>query len=192
MAKSTFARISILNSTAKGGDGMIGTAIKETREEKGITQEELGQTSFLSSKTISAIETGRRNLTKESLKAICMELDDPRVYFEAANEVTGDVFALHWLDGEAADLHRASVKDKVIEELDEAIKAINLTRVYKNPIYCNTEDKKAIEESIKETIDVYVASAIYIAVMCKEYSVNIKEMFKDQKEKMINRGYVKR
>jgi len=171
---------------------VIGTAIKEAREERGMTQEELGQLSFLSDKMISAIETGRRRLTKENLKNICKELDEPRLYFEAASEVTGDVFTLHWLDGEATDLHRASVKDKVIEELDEAIKAINLTKLYKKPICCNSEDKEIIEESIQETIDVYIASAIYIAIMCKEYSVNIKGMFDQQKEKMITRRYIKR
>lgn len=44
---------------------MIGTAIKKAREEKGMTQQELGQLSFLSDKTISDIETGRRNLTRD-------------------------------------------------------------------------------------------------------------------------------
>lgn len=171
---------------------MIGTAIKEAREEKGMTQQELGQTSFLSDKMISAIETGRRKITKENLKNICRELNDPRVYFEAVSEVTGDVFALHWLDGKAADLHRSSVKDKVIEELDEATKAINLTRIYNNPKCCTLEDKKAVSESIQETIDVYIASAIYIAVMCKEFNLNIQEMFKVQKEKLISRKYIKR
>lgn len=170
---------------------MLGTVIKEAREEKGITQQNLAQNSFLSPKTISAIETGRRALTHENMRIICEELDDPVVYMEAASEVCGEVFSVHWLDGECADLHRASVKEKVIEELSEAIRAINLTKVYKNPKCCTKNDVDTVRKSVQETIDVYVASAIYVAVMCKEYSLDIKEMFKIQKQKLINRGYLR-
>lgn len=171
---------------------MIGTAIKEAREEKGMTQQELGQMSFLSDKTISAIETGRRNLTKDNLRIICKELDNPFIYFQAVSEVTGDVFNINWLDGEAADLHRAAVREKVVEEFDEAIQAISLVKTSKNPKTCTMEDVQNIVESIQETIDVYNASAIYIAVMCKEFNLDIQEMFKVQKEKLISRKYIKR
>lgn len=169
---------------------MIGTVIKEAREFNGITQKDLGKESLLSPKTISAIETGRRDITNENLKIICKELNDPRLYFEAASEITGDVFAIHWLNGNV-DLHRACVKDKVVEELCEAVKAINLTQIYKQPTCCTAEDKKEVEKSIQETIDVFNATAIYIAVMCREYSLDIKEMFRIQKEKLLKRGYLK-
>lgn len=170
---------------------MLGTVIKEAREGKGITQKDLGKGSYLSYKTISAIETGRRGITQENLKTICNGLDDPRVYMEAVNEVCGGVFSIQWLDGDAADLHRASVKEKVVEELVEALDAINLTKVYKNPRCCDTQDVNIVERSIQETIDVYIASAIYVAIMCKEYSLDIKEMFSTQKQKLISRGYLK-
>lgn len=170
---------------------MIGVAIKEARELKGITQKDLGKESLLSEKTISAIETGRRGITQENLKILCKELDDPRLYFEAASEICGDVFAINWLDGEAADLHRASVREKVIEELDEAIKAIYLTKTYKQPAACGGDDIKAIETSIKETIDVFDASAIYITVMCREFGLNIKDMFRLHKEKLIFKRFLR-
>lgn len=170
---------------------MVGLAIKESRELKGITQKDLAQVSFLSSKTISAIETGRRALTEENLKNICKELDDPRVYFEAASEICGDVFSVHWLNGDAADLHRASVKEKVIEELSEAIRAINLTKIYKNPKTCTMEEVETAKQSIQESIDVFNSSAIYIAVMCREYGFSITEMFSIHKKKLIDRKYLK-
>ncbi|WP_411680456.1 helix-turn-helix domain-containing protein [Clostridium thailandense] len=170
---------------------VLGTIIREVREHKGMTQEVLGQVSFLSDSTISAIETGRRALTQENLEIICKILDDPRLYFEVASKITDNVFNFYWLDGEAADLHRASVKEKIIEELDEAIKAIALTKTYKNPTTCNDDDIKNITKSIQETIDVFNASAIYIAVMCREFNLDIKELFNAQKKKLINRGYLR-
>lgn len=170
---------------------MIGAAIKEAREIRGITQKQLAINSYLSDKTISAIETGRREINLESLGYICDELKDPRVYFEAVNEICNGVFSIHWLDGDAADLHRASVKEKVIEELSEAIRAINLAKIYKSPKACSVEDVLVIKKSIEETIDVYSAAAIYIAVMCREYEISIEQMFNEQKNKLIKRGYVK-
>lgn len=170
---------------------MIGGVIKEARELKGISQKELGKGSCLSYKTISAIETGRRPVTQENLKNICNELDDPRVYMEAIKETCGDVFSVYWLDGECADLHRASVKEKVIEELSEAIRAINLTKVYKNPKCLNGEELRIVEKSIQETIDVYRAAALYIAVMCREFGLDIKSMFGIQTQKLIERRYLR-
>lgn len=170
---------------------MIGVAIKEARELKGITQQDLAKVSYLSYKTISAIETGRRSVTRENLKNICNELDDPRVYMEAISQICGDVFSVYWLDGKCADLHRASVKEKIIEELSEAIRAINLTKVYKNPTCLNDEELKVVQKSIQETIDVYRAAALYIAVMCREFNLDIKEMFKIQTKKLIERRYLK-
>lgn len=170
---------------------MIGVAIKEARELKGISQKDLGSGSYLSYKTISAIETGRRSVTQENLRNICNELNDPRVYFEAVSEICGDVFGVQWLDGEAADLHRASVKEKVIEELSEAIRAINLAKTYKNPSKCTKDDVEAVKASIQQTIDVFDASAIYIAIMCREFNLDIREMFRTQKQKLITRGYLK-
>lgn len=171
---------------------MIGKAIKEARELKGATQNNLAESSYLSPKTISAIETGRRAVTQDNLKIICKELDDPRVYLEATSEICGDVFGVQWLDGDSADLHRASVKEKVIEELSEAVRAINLAKVYKNPACCTKDDIDIVRKSIEETIDVYKAAAIYIAVMCREYNISIKEMFKKQSQKLIEKGYIKK
>ncbi|AKN32630.1 transcriptional regulator [Clostridium carboxidivorans P7] len=170
---------------------MIGNAIKEAREEKGFTQKYLGEASCLSQKTISAIETCRRSITQENLKNICNELNNPIVYMETINEMCGDAFSLQWLDGDAADLHRASVKEKVMEELKEAIESIHSAKVYNMPKTCKNEDLKLILKSIQDTIDVYKGSAIYIAVMCREYGVDIRGMFRIQKQKLINKGYLK-
>lgn len=170
---------------------MIGVAIKEAREERRMTQQELGQVSFLSDKMISAVETGRRSLTKEASKIICKKLNNPRVYFEMASEITGDVFSLNWLDGAAVDLHRAAVREKIIEELSEAVQAITIVKTYKNPKICSGKDIEDVTKSIQEAIDVYNASAIYVSVMCTEFNLDIKEMFRLQKEKLINRGYLK-
>jgi transcriptional regulator with XRE-family HTH domain len=170
----------------------LGLAIKGARLNRNFTQEAVGSMGFCSGKLVSAIERGKRQASFDILGNITKELDDPRLYMEAANEVTGGVFGVSWLDGECADLHRASVKEKVIEELSEAMRAINQVRVYDNPKASKQEQKDLARKSIMESIDVYNAIAHYIAVMCNEYGFSIKELFSEHREKLIDRGYLRR
>lgn len=169
---------------------MLGTAIKEARGRLGITQADLAENCYLSDKTISAIETGRRGINTDTLKYICKRLDNPRTYLEAIDNWGEGIFTPHWLDGQAADLHRASVKEKTIEELSEAIRAINLVKTYKNPDTCGQEERKVIERSIQETIDAFNACAIYVAIICEEFGFSVKDEFNIQRQKLIERGYM--
>ncbi|MDT8717628.1 helix-turn-helix transcriptional regulator [Clostridium sp. 19966] len=169
----------------------IGLAIKESREIKHITQETVGAMAYCSGKLISAIERGDRNINLSLLKSIASSMDEPRIYMEAANEITDGVFGVPWLDGELVDLHRSSVKEKSIEEFEEAINAIKLTRISDNPKACKQEQRDRVRKSILEVIDVYVAAAHYIAIMCREYDFDIKVLFNEQREKLIEHGYLK-
>jgi transcriptional regulator with XRE-family HTH domain len=170
---------------------VISDALKEARLEKKLTQDEVGKLTFLSNKTLSHYETGRRSVTDEALSILTHKLDCSRLYIEAANEVTGGVFAVPWLDGENTDLHRASVKEKCVEELEEALAAINLIKVTSNPRFCNEEQKELVKESIEEVIDVYIAAAHFVAIMCQEYCFDVKQMFMDQRKKLKKNGYIK-
>lgn len=170
----------------------LGLAIREARINRNFTQKTVGSIGFCSGKLISAIERGERQPSVDVVERLTKELDDPRLYMEAANEVTGGVFGVSWLDGDCVDLHRASVKEKVIEELSEAIRAINNVKVYDNPKAIKPDRKEYAKKSIQESIDVYDAIAHFIAVMCNEYGLSIKEMFKEHRQKLMERGYLKR
>jgi transcriptional regulator with XRE-family HTH domain len=170
----------------------IGLAIRESRQIKRYTQEDVGAMGYCSGKMISAVERGERQISVDVLKNITKGIDEPRVYMEAAAEITGGVFAVSWLDGDCVDLHRSSVKDKVIEELAEAIKAVSSAKVTDNPRLCKMDQREKVKESIEEVIDVYVAAAHYVAIMCREYNFDVKEMFQAQRQKLIEHGYLKR
>lgn len=171
---------------------MLGKVIRAYREQKGLTQEEYCKYYRVSRKTLSAIENGDRDIGVNRLQAVIKELNDPRLYLEAINELTGGVFAVNWLDGDSIDLHRSSVKEKVIEELQEALEAINLTKIYKYPSRCTDDEIKIIIESLNEVVDVFNAAGIYIAVLCDNYGLDVREVFNHQREKLINRKYLRR
>lgn len=170
----------------------IGLAIKGARLSRNYTQNAVGLMGYCSGKMISAIERGERQVSVDVLEKVTKQLDDPKLYMQAANEVTGGVFAVNWLDGDSVDLHRASVKEKLIEELSEAIRAINTVRVYENPKHMKPEQRELAKKSIQECIDVYDCVAHYIAVLCDELGFSIKEMFDEHKNKLIERDYLKK
>jgi len=170
----------------------LGLAIKEARLNRNFTQEAVGAMGFCSGKMISAIERGERQANFDVLERITSQLDNPRLYFEASSEITGGVFSANWLDGDAADLHRSSVKDKVLEELAEAINSISIIKAYKKPKVCTKEDYEYVQASIQQAIDAFDASAIYIAVICSDYGIDIKEMFQMHKTKLVEKQYIKK
>jgi transcriptional regulator with XRE-family HTH domain len=170
----------------------IGLAIRGARLNKNFTQDAVGSMGFCSGKLVSAIERGERQASMDFLEKLTKEFDDPRLYMEAANEITGGVFGVSWLDGEGVDLHRSSVKEKLIEELSEAIRAINQVKAYDNPKLMKAEQKQLARKSILESIDAFNCIAHYIAVMCNELGFSSKELFEEHKRKLIERGYLKR
>ena len=53
----------------------VGAKIQSIREKKGITQDQLGEKTGMSSKYISAIERGKKNLTLLTLEKVAQGLD---------------------------------------------------------------------------------------------------------------------
>lgn len=171
---------------------MLGNSLRSARERKNMTQEEFAKLCFVSKKTLSRLENNFENIKFYSLVDIVKILNDPLFTIKVINELTNGVFSIKNLNGGNVDLHRSCVKEKVIEELNEAINAISTSKVYKNPNGITVLDRSLIRKSVMEIIDVFNASGIYIQVMCSEYGFDIQEMFKEQEEKMLKKGYIKK
>ena len=169
----------------------IGEALRDARERLGLTQEETGRVGFISNKMISAIECGRRTAGPDVLERLATTLDDPRLYMEAAAEVTGGVYCTPWLDGEGVDLHRTSVWAKTCEELREAIKAVMDADVVNAPSRADEDHRQAVHNSMIQVLDARVAIDHYVAVMCEEYGYSIREVYEAHRLKLESRGYIR-
>jgi transcriptional regulator with XRE-family HTH domain len=64
----------------------LGRAIKEIREEAGLTQEQVAEVAELHWTAISHLESGRRNPKYNTLKAVAKGLKVPRWYLMAREE----------------------------------------------------------------------------------------------------------
>ncbi|MEH7223894.1 helix-turn-helix transcriptional regulator [Bacillus sp. JJ1566] len=172
--------------------GRAAKAVKEARHDAGFTQQQLSFEIFESREAVSQQENGRYKVQPNITNYFASEHNNPWVAMEASAEY------MNWgpakLDGEAADLHRTSVLLKTQEELEEALKAVDLAakKLSVNPKQVQEFEIQIIEKSILECIDVITASNHYVAVLCKEYGLSWTKMWTKHKLKLIQRRFLKK
>lgn len=172
----------------------LAAEIKETIKTKGVTQEVIAQelrrhrtwvSRFLSDDTLNDAET---------LRKIADTLDCSWLYKLAHETLCGLVFVHRKLDGETVDLHRSSVKTKLIEELNEAIVAIKGVDLVNRPQKPLTDDEKrrVLEEELFPVLGAECSIETYIAVRCEELGISPAEAYELWHKRLESKGYTQR
>ena len=173
----------------------IGAAIREARLARGQTQQVLAKSLFVSDSLLSSWETGKQKLPREMRRPLAEKLDNPRLYMELANELCGGVMAPAYLDGPAVDLHRASVRDKAIEELSEAIEALSKARALVNARsaeHLKDLDRQQIRNCLNELAEAQTSIGMMIAVICETYGVSPGDVYRQHRQELAAKGYIAR
>ena len=100
-----------LVAARKYGNDDLAALVKSRRAEVGLTQPELAAAAHLSFSTISKIETGERNTTRESIDHIAHALSIPRdVLRKAAGHIDpGEAMRLETDEVELVSLYRKAL-----------------------------------------------------------------------------------
>lgn len=173
----------------------IGAAIREARVAAGQTQQALAKSLFVSDSLLSTWETGKQKPPRAMRRPLAEKLDNPRLYMEMANELCGGVMAPIYLDGENVDLHRASVRDKAIEELSEAIEALSKARALVNARSAgqlNDLERQQVRNTLHELAEAETAVGMMIAVICETYGFSPAEVYRDHRQELAAKGYISR
>jgi transcriptional regulator with XRE-family HTH domain len=168
----------------------LGSVFARARNWKGYTQEQLSMELPMSREAISKAETGARKIPKDLRSITVKELDYPFYSMAVAYEDTAGAWVPE-LDGEAVDLHRSSVKSKTIEELNEALEALNRVCVSNHPGYIQEHQKHELEEALIQVIDAIIALSHYLAIICLDYGFSWLKLWKKQHLKLRSKGFVK-
>ncbi len=167
----------------------ISVAVKRAIEERGISQTDLAKIINRHRTYISHLVNGRIPKDSEVLRALADELDDGRLY-KALHEALASVAFVHrWLDGDLVDLHRASVKEKALEELEEAISALRGFCVVNKP---RREDIEKARDLLHELLGAECAIETLVSVLCDEYGMSPAEEYRRFNQTMERKGYTKR
>ncbi len=171
----------------------VGTAVREARQARHLTQEEVGRRAFLSRSMVSAIERGDRKLPQDVSRQVAQEFDSGRLYSELAASATGEVLVGPWLDGDRVDLSRLAVRDKAEEELTEAVDALVKARVLVNARKAEDltdEGRARIKDALHELIEALTAARIAIAVISTTYGFSVAQLYREHREELEAKGLV--
>lgn len=168
----------------------VSEVLKEARIERGLTQKQLAEMVYVSQEAIGKAERGLRKSPQCASNQLINVLDNGFLAMELAQERLGYAFVSK-LDGENVDLHRASVKDKTIEEVTEAYQGIKQLCLSNVPEYTTEYKKQEIESVLKEAIDAVYALLHYISVCCRDYKISWIKIWSDHRTKLKSRGYVR-
>lgn len=175
-----------------GATAAISSALRNARLQKGLGQKDVGRMMFMSHKSVSAIENGRRKLPHDVGPSIARALDDPELYCALQVAATGGV-AIPFLNGPKVDLHRSSVRAKTIEEVKEALRALEEADCLinaKGPEDLGPEGERQVDECIHQLIEAQTGCQIMVAVLCRQYGRSMGEAYEAHRKELVGKGFL--
>lgn len=166
----------------------VGQALKVSRKALGRSQTDVGVP--YSQTMVAKIEHGERAVAADMAPRIGQALDHPAILLELAREQSGG-WGPAWLDGPNVDLHRSAVRERCIDEVEEAVATIREWCSSKPPAVETDGDRKRRYEHLMQVMDAQVALAVYVGVQCTEYGFSMLQVSRDHYNKLKSKRYVR-
>lgn len=163
-----------------------GDLLKDLRG--GSTQQKLANEMNVSREAISRYETSKDKINVNVAQRISKKYDDPRFAMTLQHEYTstGPI----WLDGPNIDLHRSAVKEKTLEELEEAIHKLRSTSLVKPMNNLTAYELHDVREALNELVEAQTAISHLVAVVCMEANINYAGLWENHYRALKSAGYV--
>ncbi|GEK30299.1 hypothetical protein KZO01_06080 [Kurthia zopfii] len=165
----------------------VGEIMKELRGDD--TQQKQALKMSIARETVSRYETGKDKVNIDVARQYSAKYDNPRFAITVQNQYTGTGPVL--LDGENVDLHRSAIKEKTLEELEEAFNRLKKTSLAK-PLAClEIYEKQDLHDALEELIEASTAISNLVAVVCMESDISYKSLWLDHYNYLISKGFLK-
>lgn len=163
-----------------------GKVLKELRGSQ--TQLSLGLESNVTRESISKYENGRSQIPKDISQQIMRKYDDPRFAITIRQEYTST--GPQWLDGKNVDLHRCSVKEKTLEEIKEALNALEEVSLSKPLKFLEHYERQRVEIALEELVEAQTAIDMLVAIVCTESDISYTQVWLNHYSKLTRAGYI--
>lgn len=167
-------------------ENTVGKLIKELREDD--TQQQLAFELGVVRETVSKYETGRSQVPPDITLSLMKKYDNPKFAMTVRSEYTGT--GPRWLDGPNVDLHRSSVREKTIEELQEALNALMNTSLARPIKLLNHFDLPTIKSMLHEIIEAITASDHMVSIICMETGLSYTELWNEHYKDLQREGLI--
>lgn len=165
----------------------VGMLIRQERERRGLSQEQLARILHIDRSTISRIETGTQVATHDLLEEIVDALRSPRLRLE----VLGGVIPCMYLNN--IDYHPLAVQQTAIKEMKEAIEELeklNLLNKIGPEDLTPEEQKNLLHKTMMELQDVNICMDLIIMALAERYNIDLKELDRLSRQKMKEKGHL--
>ncbi len=166
---------------------LVGEVMKEIRGDE--TQLRFGFDFGVGREAISKYENGRSKVPADISKSIVEKFDDPKFALAIQHQYTGT--GPIWLNGPNVDLHRCSVREKTIEELQEAIDAIKKTSLSKPKGAISPYEMQIMMDTLEEAVEAQTALANFIAVMTDHTGISYTSVWDSHYQYLHKEGFIK-
>ncbi|WP_313469883.1 XRE family transcriptional regulator [Lysinibacillus sp.] len=139
--------------------------------------------------TVSKYETGRSKVPADIGRKMMDKYDDPKLAMAIQYEYTGT--GPRWLDGQNVDLHRCSVREKTIEELEEALVAIKNTSMSKPAFALTPKEREEHKKTLEEIVELITAATNYIAVGTDYIGISYSGVWNEHYNYLQQEGFIK-
>lgn len=161
-------------------------AMREMRE--GETQQQMAMDLHVSREAVSKYENNERQIPPDISRKMMERKDSPRFALAMRHEYTrtGPV----WLDGSNVDLHHASVKEKTLEEIGEAMTALrefNFARSLQNISHW---ERPEAEKVIEESIEAITALEHLVVIMCEKLNISSLDAWSNHYTQLRAKGWL--
>ncbi|TWT04634.1 helix-turn-helix transcriptional regulator [Planomicrobium sp. CPCC 101079] len=160
--------------------------MREIRGEK--TQQQMALDFNLSREAYSKMENGSRKVQADIALRMMERGDNARFAFELRHQYTNT--GPRWLDGPNVDLHHASVKEKTLEELEEAMKALrefNLARSLKSISHW---ERPEAEKVLEEMVEAVTALEHMVAILCENLEISFVDTWQNHYLQLKAKGWL--
>lgn len=121
----------------------------------------------LAPSTKSMIKNGKRNLPRDLAGKIVEQLRHPALPMAVVVDETG--VGSVWLDGPNIDIHRSSVKERAVVEIQEALEALIRFRSSNPPCLMTDGDHRKLNDLFMELLDAREWIDFAVAIFCEDY-----------------------
>ncbi|MFJ8262690.1 helix-turn-helix domain-containing protein [Rummeliibacillus sp. NPDC094406] len=164
----------------------VPSVLKEMRGNE--YQQQLAIELNVSRETVSKYENGRSKVPADIGRKLTKKYDNPKFAITLRNEYTGT--GPRWLDGPNVDLHRSAVREKTIEEMNEAIEQLAKTSLVKPLRNVEHFEMQDIENTLDELVEAQTAIDHLVAIVCMDAGINYVDLWDKHYRSLASNGYL--
>lgn len=164
----------------------VGGFIKQERERRGLSQEQLARILHIDRSTISRIETGTQLAAHDLLEKIVDALRSPQLRLELFGVAIPGMYLNN------VDYHPLTEQHVVIQEMKEAIEELeklNLINKIAPEDLTEEEKENMLHKVMMELQDVNACVQLTMMSYSVQYDIDLKELFDLWVDKMTDKGH---